>query len=77
MDGRLCDTLGLPDGRLLETLGLPDGRLCDTLPLGRLALLPEERRFCDIELPLGRLDELLGRLTELLERLGALERELL
>lgn len=39
--------------------------------------LPEERRFCDIELPLGRLDELLGRLTELLERLGALERELL
>ena len=70
MDGRLCDTLGLPDGRLLETLGLPEGRLCDTLPLGRLALLPEERWFCDIELPLGRLDELL-------ERLGALERELL
>lgn len=69
MDGRLCDTLGLPEGRLLETLGLPEGRLCD--------MLPEERRFCDIELPLGRLDELLGRLTELLERLGALERELL
>jgi len=59
VDGRLCDTLGLPEGRLM------------------LLELPEERRFCDIELPLGRLDELLGRLTELLERLGALERELL